>query len=89
MLHKLSSEFTVENHVPLPGYRAAGGPPLKYPWPTMEVGSSFEVAAAADARRRKSQALSVIAAAWGKRQTPRRKFTIRTTDAGVRIWRVE
>lgn len=56
----------------------------KYPFRYMEVGDSFTIPI-----NKRSGAVS-SARAWGDRQDPERRFTLRTIDKKTaRIWRVE
>jgi len=71
--------FKIEKGVLLPTESLRGAP--KYPWSQLEVGDSFFV---------KGGNLNVISSSarlWGKRNNGAR-FTTRTVDGGVRVWRV-
>ena len=72
---QLELAFPIEKDVPM--YRAKSE---KYPWRSMELGDSFFIP------DKTSKHLGSAALAAGKRHG--RKFSVRTVDGGVRIWRV-
>jgi hypothetical protein len=74
-------DIAVDKKVPMPEHprREAGA---KYPWRQMKVGDSFLFPA--DIKIGKAAAL---ATGFGK--AIKGKFSCRTTDEGVRCWRVE
>ena len=72
--------FRIQKDVPLPARQRAS----KYPFADMDIGDSFYL----------SQYLSrgsvkAAAHAFGKKQSPIRKFVVRKENTGARIWRVE
>lgn len=72
----------IEKNIPMPPSKRGG--PRKYPFADMSVGESafFENQPAGSLSNP-----SVAAAQWGARNG--RKFSARSIDGGVRIWRVE
>ena len=73
------ADIAVEKDVPLPAPLRGSG---KYPWRSMAVGDSFFVPGMTTA----SIAGSVHSA---YKRLPGWKFTSRTVDGGVRVWRIE
>lgn len=79
--------FIIESNIPVPA-RAAGGKTL-YPFAAMQVGDSFlatpgATVSAADRRR-----LAAATAAYARRNPGAGvKFAVRTTEQGLRVWRV-
>jgi hypothetical protein len=71
------SNFVIEKGVPLPG---RGRSPI-YPFEQMEVGDSFAVP------EDKRHVVGPAAAWFGKRHG--RKYSVRKTTGGFRVWRVE
>ena len=71
--------FEIEKGIPI-GIKSAGVRTSKYPWATMEIGDSFLVPDLG------VDSMSAAASQAGKRLG--RKFTCRTMNHGVRIWRV-
>lgn len=74
------SEFTIDKDIPVPK-QVGTGRKNKYPFDALEVGDSFFVKDA------KVKTLSRTCGSHGKRLS--RKFTSRTVDGGVRVWRTE
>jgi len=72
-------KFKVEKGIPAP--KVKKGPPRKYPWLEMEVGDSFFVPGV-NYNEFKTQPSNA-----GKRYGL--KYTTRSVDGGVRVWRVE
>lgn len=74
--------MTIDSHIPppVPGVQVGGKKP-QYPFKALEVGQSILV------RDRTIHALSSLCCHLGKRLG--RKFTLRTTAEGVRVWRIE
>jgi hypothetical protein len=72
----------IEKTVPMPR-RTGPGAPFKYPWRDMAVGDSFFV------KNQTTQQISSTARSWGERQTPPIKFSTRTENDGVRVWRIK
>ena len=72
------SDIKIEKGIPVPeGYSGES----KYPFEHMAVGDSFAPAPPDRARVR-------AAAAWYAKRHPRYRFTVRTTPAGTRVWRI-
>ena len=57
------------------------GPPLKYPWPYLKVGDSFFVEGG-DVNNLSNCGIRFTKTHGGK-------FTTRTQNGGVRVWRIE
>lgn len=82
--------FVIETGIEMPTRPCRGGP-TKYPFAQMEVGDSFYFPASGESKvemRRAIGRMTSNASAWSKR-LPGRKFSVRTVEGGVRIWRVE
>ena len=75
----MSDEIKIDDGIPLPK-RPGGGRIAKYPWDRLEVGQSFFVPTP-------PKYLASMASAAGKKRG--RRFSSRTVDGGVRVWRVE
>lgn len=73
-------ETDVDSNIPIPEVTTRGGR-SKYPWVTMNVGDSFFVP---DIHIAKFSGQAVNAAKRFKT-----KYTCRTVDGGVRVWRVK
>ena len=76
-----ATEFKIEKGIPFPKCNGAGKPE-KYPWSKLEVGDSFLIAGQ-DAR-----SVSPLTSAASKRHKGR-KYSVRTVDGGVRVWRIK
>lgn len=74
------SEFTIEKGIPV-AKSIGRGRKNKYPFGAMEVGDSFFV------KEGKGKNISRVCCMYGKSLT--RRFTCRTVDGGVRVWRTE
>jgi len=70
------TKFPIKDGEPVPHRKA---PNIRYPWHSLEVGQSFLVPLD------KRETVAAGATDFGKRH--KRKFTIRTSPAGVRVWR--
>lgn len=75
--------FTIESDIPVPkrtGGRAGGS---KYPFAQMQIGQSFLVGS--DVK------VTTVRSAIGAftKNHPDFKFAVRSTEAGVRVWRVQ
>ena len=75
----MKQQFKIEKNVPLPKIRGTGGSEPRYPWPDMEVHDSIFVTG--------NKAIATTAHSYGKRHNM--KFSCRTVDGGVRVWRVK
>lgn len=63
-------------------------PPLvRYPFESMEINDSFLVACEPEAKHIVANRVRAASIQWGKRHSKR--FTTRTVDEGIRVWRVE
>lgn len=78
----------IDRDIPIPESRthggrrgASGGATGKYPWAEMEVGDSFLV------KNVRQQHMGQLASAAGARLG--RKFSTRTVENGVRVWRIK
>lgn len=77
-------KFKIDKGVEIPGRPANGrGRKAIYPWEEMEVGDSFFIEYEGDKRRQYASIAGHASKRYGK------KFTARTFDNGVRIWRIE
>jgi len=77
-------DFKIEKSIPAPQSHHLA----KYPWPQMEVGDSIFFEGQSTSRKNGGNNNAVDAAySWGKDNN--RKFTVRTENGGVRIWRIE
>jgi hypothetical protein len=78
----MMNEFKIEDNVPTPaarGYR-------KYPFDDMAVGNSFFVGCAqVDSEAEHTR---ISNAAWRAGHKKGKKFTVRTVEGGIRVWRV-
>lgn len=78
------AEILVEKGVPIPkskrGREAKGS--SKYPFAAMGVGDSFFVKGA------KMRSFCPYIGVWRRRNDPSRKFSCRSVDGGIRVWRV-
>ena len=72
--------INIDKNIPMPKIVRNGGPKAKYPFADMQVGDSFEVT---DKTTKKFA--STCAAATRRLGS---KFTIRTIDNGIRVWRI-
>jgi len=73
----------IEKDVPITDGRGVGksvGRPMKYPWPSMQVGDSFKADVAPDVLR-------ASASKYGRSHGV--KFVVRVDGEGSRAWRVE
>lgn len=80
--------YQIETNIPLPSAKSGGSTASVYPLSNMYVGDSFLVPmepVTAEARRRVTAAASGYAA---RNKDAGVKFSIRTVDGGLRVWRV-
>lgn len=100
-----ATEFVIETGIPLPSSRAGRTTGSKYPFDQMEVGTSFFVpgdskalvksigSAVSAANRRYSVGTGEYkitkAGASKEIRSQERKYTVRTVEGGVRVFRVE
>lgn len=73
--------FQIEKNIPIPGVAARN---TKYPFLQLEVGDSFFVPCAEEQKKsfRGRLAGRVV-------KIKDRKFTVRSVDGGMRVWRIE
>ncbi len=69
----------IDRNVPMPAKPHAGGRPSIYPWAELEIGDSFFV----------PDKKSSNCGAWMAGKLLGRKFSARTVDGGVRVWRIK
>ena len=63
-------------------------PPLmRYPFEDMEVNASFLVACADEDKPVVANRVRAASVRWGQRH--KRRFTTRTVEDGIRVWRIE
>lgn len=81
----MAAAFKIERDIPLPPRKPLGRQAgvSKYPFRTMAVGDSFFVAATGKGIRKAFSRLTSSAQA-----AKPFKFSVRTLDNGVRIWRI-
>lgn len=81
--------YKIETGIPIPA--KMGRPPAPkalYPFADLQPGQSFFVKKTSTKLAKKcSRTLSVLSSQYAKRL--QRRFTIRTLENGVRVWRVE
>ena len=88
------SDIQIEKDIPIPPIPRSGGRhkgrwKRKYPFPDMGIGDSFFVPAESKAAARsRANVLLISAREWGARDYGF-KFTTRTYEDGVRIWRTK
>lgn len=74
-----SKAIAVESGIPLPNKGHVGAAP-KYPWAEMKVGDSFFV---------KGTTTRAFSAQVARRaRMDGHKYSVRTVDGGVRVWRI-
>lgn len=69
--------YTIDKNVPMPGVSSLG----IYPWDEMDIGDSFLI--------KDKKAGSIRTLAWFAGKQHGRKFSTRTVDDGVRVWRIK
>jgi len=70
----------VQKNIPIPNTK---GRKMKYPFPDMNIGDSFEVDGV------KKNTVLGAATSWAKRNKKKWEFTIRFVNNKTRIWRVK
>jgi hypothetical protein len=76
----------IEKDVAIPPVTRGAGAHGKYPYKKMEVGDSFTVST--------DEPITIItrrlrqSAAWANKRYAPAKFSVRTTEAGARVWRI-
>lgn len=85
----METSIKVDKDVAIPPVSRGASAHGKYPYTKMEVGDSFAINAKADEditiiRNRLRQS-----AAWANRRYAPARFSVRTTETGVRVWRIE
>jgi hypothetical protein len=77
---EMMSKYKIDKGVPIPPRKSANA---KYPFREMEVGDSFHVAGNSQLLLKRMRS----ACSWAQSKYPETKYTVRTTDTGVRVWR--
>jgi hypothetical protein len=75
----------IESGIPLP--LEAQGRKIKYPIATLQVGQSFLAACAPEDSRKLISSVSTLCVRHTKKTG--RRYTCRTIEGGVRVWRLE
>jgi len=76
----------VDNNIPLPEQKS--GRERKYPWWDLKVGDSFLMFT--DPSRSNCHKAAAMSATFSKRvKGGKWKFSVRTTDKGIRVWRIK
>jgi len=70
-------EIEIQKNIPIPNPTSSSGRPPKYPFRTMEIGDSFL-----------ARSKEIGGVCNTSRYKPK-KFISRTTEEGLRIWRIE
>ena len=70
-------EYTIEKNVKIPSHVTGR---MKYPWSEMEIGDSFFI------EGKHTRNITGAAQNYGSHHNI--KFTCRTVDGGVRVWRI-
>ena len=78
--------FMIEEDVPMPK-RQGGRTGSKYPFAALDVGQSFMVPDTQDKEVNVGTLRSALGA-FKKRNPDSGKFSVRSVDGGVRVWRV-
>ena len=78
---KVAGKVKIDTGIPLPGIGGGCSAGLPYPWEEMKVGDSFLH------RSKKPTGASASANMAGNRY--KRKFTVRKTPKGYRVWRIK
>ena len=79
----VSNEFKIEKGVPIPKVPyGAKKKPEKYPFLSMDVGDSFFIPGM------ESKIVTAYISSWRRRVGNSKKFSVRTMDGGIRVWRV-
>ena len=74
--------YEIEKGMPIPEIQRPRRP-INYPWKEMQIGDSFFIPLGVTTRN----AIALSAEYQGR--TTEKRFTIRTVEGGVRVWRVE
>ena len=74
--------YVIEKGIPTPELRALAVRRTKYPFAKMKIGDSFFVP------NGKVNTISVSVATFHKNNKPKR-FTCRTVEGGIRVWRIK
>lgn len=75
----------VDSDIPIPEASRQGV--KKYPFDTMRVGQSFLFEHNYETQRVACQRIGAIAATWVSKHKSNRKFSCRTVEGGIRVWR--
>lgn len=74
------SKYKVEKGIPIPPRNSMN---TKYPFADMDVGDSFKVMGDSPTLLKRMRS----ACSWAQNKYPTTKFSVRTIDKGVRVWR--
>ena len=88
-MEKVQRAFRIEKNVPIPKPSRRRGRPPVYPLEDMKVGESFFVKAATAGQRQKVRPLIYGSIKRVERDSPNRKYELRSFDDGVRVWRTK
>lgn len=77
----------IEKGIPYP--TNYGGHVPKYPWEEMGIGHSFFVPVAGNGDQRRATRLANIGNTWARRNGHDVRFSGRSVEGGVRVWRVK
>jgi hypothetical protein len=77
----------VDKKIPMPKITKQGV--KKYPFNTMRVGESFLFEHEYPDTLIACQRIGAISATWVKRNNSKRKFSCRTIDGNIRVWRIK
>ena len=72
--------IAVKKSIPVPSNRI--GPPLKYPWPKMEIGDSFKTEYTA-------QSIAWVGNKWAANRKLPHKFVQKKEGIMLRVWRIK
>jgi hypothetical protein len=78
----------IEKGIPLPSITGRGRP-VKYNFAIMEVGDSFNVLVGDRYPKEVMGSVCAAVSAFCRRYAPDRKYTVRTSDQGIRVWRIK
>jgi hypothetical protein len=78
----------IEKNIQIPKSKGAGAP-LKYPFNKLNIGDSFFIPFNKDSKLNLGNSLRISAILWAKRNNPKIRFTTRSSNGGIRIWRIK
>lgn len=79
----MTENIVIEKGIPLTAIRRKEKQAPKYPFGLMEIGDSFL------AKGKNIKSFSPYISVWVRRNSSDRKFSCRSVDGGVRVWRVQ